>query len=34
MALQKAYREGQAESCLRRFGILSDADLTREFPAP
>lgn len=30
--LEKARREGKAETTLRRFGILSEADLLREFP--
>jgi hypothetical protein len=30
--LRKASSDGKAESILRRFGILSEADLVREFP--
>ena len=31
-ALQKAQREGTAEATLRKFGIISENDLLREFP--
>jgi len=31
-SLKKAMTDGKAESVLRKYGIISDADLTREFP--
>lgn len=31
-SLKSAMRDGKAESVLRRYGIISDGDLKREFP--
>jgi len=33
-SIKKAIQEGRSEKILRSYGVISEADVTREFPVP
>lgn len=33
-SIKKAIQEGRSEKILRSFGVISESDVTREFPVP